>query len=94
MRKKAVALKYDPTLGPQSGDSPMVTAKGGGYVAEEILRRAAEAGVYIHEDADLVEVLSKVELGSEIPESLYEAVARVLAMVYQFNNDFDGKDSS
>lgn len=89
MRKKAVALKYDPKLGPQSGESPMVTAKGAGYVAEEILRRAAEANVYIHQDEDLVEVLSKVDLGSEIPESLYEAVARVLAMVYQFNKDFD-----
>ena len=89
MRKKAVALKYDP-LGPQNGESPMVTAKGAGYV-KEILRRAAEANVYIHQDEDLVEVLSKVDLGSEIPESLYEAVARVLAMVYQFNKDFDGK---
>ena len=54
------------------------------------MRRAAEAGVYIHEDQDLVEVLSKVDLGAEIPESLYEAVARVLALVYQFNGDFEG----
>ena len=85
-----MALKYDPKLGQQNGESPMITAKGAGYVAEEILRRAAEANVYIHQDEDLVEVLSKVDLGSEIPESLYEAVARVLAMVYQFNKDFDG----
>ena len=58
-------------------------------MAEEILRRAEEAGVYIHEDQDLVEVLSKVDLGAEIPENLYEAVARVLALVYQFNGDFE-----
>ncbi len=90
MRKKAVALKYDPKLGPQNGESPMVTAKGAGFMAEEILRRAKEAGVYIHEDKDLVEVLSKVDLGAEIPENLYEAVARVLALVYQFNGDFEG----
>ena len=63
MRKKAVALKYDPKLGPQNCESPMVTAKGAGYVAEEILRRAAEANVYIHQDEDLVEVLSKVDWG-------------------------------
>tara|TARA_Y100000589_G_scaffold289197_1_gene291168 strand:- start:1533 stop:1805 length:273 start_codon:yes stop_codon:yes gene_type:complete len=89
MRKKAVALKYDPKMGQQSGESPMVTAKGAGFVAEEILRRAKEAGVYIHEDQDLVEILSKVDIGAEIPESLYEAVARVLSLVYQFNKDFE-----
>lgn len=88
MRKKAVALKYDPSCNQKAYSSPEVVAKGAGYIAEEILKRAREAGIYIHEDTDLVELLSKIDVGAEIPEELYEAVARVLALVYQFNRDF------
>lgn len=90
MRKKAVALKYDPTQDRDYTKSPTVVAKGAGLIAEEILRRANESGVYIHQDTDLVELLSKVDLGAEIPEELYEAVARVLALVYKLNKDFGG----
>jgi len=77
--KKAVALKYE----PQKHAAPIVTAKGQGYVAEEILRRAAEAGVPIQEDASLVEVLSKLDLKQEIPPELYQIVAEILSFVYR-----------
>ena len=77
--KKAVALKYE----PQKHAAPIVTAKGQGYVAEEILRRAAETGVPIQEDASLVEVLSKLDLKQEIPPELYQIVAEILSFVYR-----------
>jgi flagellar biosynthesis protein len=86
-RKKAVALKYDQEVGRSEKAAPQVVAKGAGLVAEAILKKANEAGVYIHEDQDLVEVLSKVEIGAEIPDELYEAVAKVLAIVYRLNKD-------
>lgn len=61
----------------------MVVAKGKGAVAEEILKRAAENGVPVQEDASLVEVLSKLDLEQEIPQELYQLVAEVLSFVYR-----------
>lgn len=77
--KKAVALKYE----PETNAAPVVTAKGQGYLAEEILRRAQEHGVPIQEDASLVEVLSKLDLEQEIPAELYRLVAEILSFVYR-----------
>lgn len=77
--RKAVALKYNPEL----RSAPVVVAKGKGVVAEEILKRAAENGVPVQEDASLVEVLSKLDLEQEIPQELYQLVAEVLSFVYR-----------
>lgn len=85
-RKKAVALKYQPD-GKNKKTAPVVLAKGAGLLAEKILQLAKEANVYIHEDADMVEILAGLDLGSEIPEGLYEAVAKVLAVVYRLNQE-------
>ncbi len=80
-RPKAVALSYD----SDAGDAPRVVAKGAGYLAERILELAEEHGVEIYRDADLVEVLSKLDIDREIPEAMYQAVAEVLAFVYRLN---------
>ncbi|MCC2686442.1 MAG: flagellar biosynthesis-like protein [Paenibacillaceae bacterium] len=77
--KKAVALRYS----PEKDQAPVLTAKGKGRVAEEILRRAREHGVPIQEDASLVEVLSKLDLDQEIPPELYQLVAEVLSFIYR-----------
>ncbi|AIQ64472.1 FhlB domain-containing protein [Paenibacillus stellifer] len=77
--KKAVALKYT----PGETDAPVVVAKGRGYVADEILKRAKESGVTVQEDAALVEVLSKLDLDQQIPPELYQLVAEILSYVYQ-----------
>lgn len=82
--KKAAALKYD----PKTHKAPVVSAKGQGFVAEEIIRRAREHGVEIKEDPNLVEALSKLDLYSEIPEELYKAVAVILAELYKINEKF------
>ncbi|HEY8528595.1 MAG TPA: EscU/YscU/HrcU family type III secretion system export apparatus switch protein [Paenibacillaceae bacterium] len=78
-RKQAVALKYDPLVHA----APVVVAKGKGVVAEEILRRAREAGVPIQEDPSLVEVLSKLDIHQEIPPELYRLVAEILTFIYR-----------
>jgi flagellar biosynthesis protein len=80
-RRKAVALRY------QSGSdaAPKVVAKGAGLLADRILELAREHGVHVHEDPDMVEVLSKLNVDTEIPEALYRAVAEVLAFVYRLN---------
>lgn len=80
-RPKAVALRYD----HEATDAPRVVAKGAGYLAERILAIAEEHGVEIYRDADLVEVLSKLDIDREIPETLYKAVAEVLAFLYRLN---------
>ena len=72
----AVALHYD-------GDTaPTLTAKGKGEVARQILEIAREHNVPLHEDADLVQLLSRLDLGDEIPRNLYIAVAEVIAFAY------------
>jgi len=76
----AVALEY-------SGDgAPRVTAKGGGLVAENILRVAHEHDIPLHEDSELAGLLSKVELGDEIPSALYLAIAEVIAFAYSVSH--------
>ncbi|MCF6180116.1 MAG: EscU/YscU/HrcU family type III secretion system export apparatus switch protein [Geopsychrobacter sp.] len=82
--EQAVALNYN----HQSGSAPKVVASGRGAVAEKILAAARRAGVDIVEDADLLEVLGKVPVGQEIPAPLFQAVAEILAFVYQANNRF------
>jgi flagellar biosynthesis protein len=76
---RAVAVSYDPA---QVG-VPVVTAVGEGLVADEIIRRARDAGVPVTEDPALAAVLSQVEVGAVIPEELYTVVAEVLAYVYR-----------
>jgi flagellar biosynthesis protein len=77
-RDEAVALTYAP------GDSaPQVVAKGRGLLAREIISRAREAGVYVHESPELVSLLMQVDLDSHIPPQLYAAVAELLAWLYR-----------
>jgi flagellar biosynthesis protein len=60
-----------------------VVAKGRGPIADEILRRAREADVYVHESADLIGLLMQVDLDRHIPPALYVAVAELLAWLYR-----------
>lgn len=73
----AVALSYDKAAVPV----PRVVAKGRGQVGAAILALAAEHGVPIEENAALAEALAQVELGDDIPEALYRAVAEVLIFI-------------
>lgn len=76
----AVALKYD----AQSSGAPRVVAKGQGLIAAHIRQLAIAAGVPILERKPLARALYKmVEVGHEIPEQFYSAVAEILAYVYE-----------
>lgn len=76
-RQSAVALAYGTGMA-----SPRVVAKGKGDLAERIIARARESGVFVHESPELVNLLMQVDLDSHIPPELYQAVAEVLAFVY------------
>ena len=86
-KEKAVALLYD----KKRGAAPQVVASGSGLIAEKIIATAQEAGVFIREDPDLVELLAKVPVGEEIPAELYQTIAEVLAFVYSVNTKFKEK---
>lgn len=77
-RDEAVALAYS------KGDAaPRVVAKGRGLIAREIIDRAHEAGVFVHESPELVGLLMQVDLDARIPPTLYVAVAELLAWIYK-----------
>jgi flagellar biosynthesis protein len=78
-RKRAAALVYQTT---SADPVPRVIAKGYGTVAEMIVQRAQEAGLYVHTAPELVSLLMQVNLDSRIPPKLYEAVAEWLAWLH------------
>ena len=80
-KKTAVALTYETGTA-----APRVVAKGRGIIAEEIIKRAAEAGVYVHESPELVSLLMQVDLDDSIPPQLYIAVAELLAWLYRLES--------
>ncbi|QKS71453.1 EscU/YscU/HrcU family type III secretion system export apparatus switch protein [Paenalkalicoccus suaedae] len=82
-QNKAIALHYD----SNKDDAPTVKAKGQGYVADEILKRAREHDIPIQEDPSLVQMLSQLEINERIPENLYEVVAEVFSFVYQLDKE-------
>lgn len=79
---KAAAIEYE--RGSES--APKVTASGKGFIAEQILAIAFERGIKVREDAELVEILSLIEVDSPIPLEAFAAVAEILAYVYQAND--------
>lgn len=80
---KSAALRY-------SGiGAPRVVASGENAVAERIRDIARDNDVPLVQDAALTELLCALPLGDEIPETLYVAVAEVLAFVYRLNNELD-----
>ncbi len=78
---KAVALRE----GSQSGAHPRVLASGRGALAEQILQIAWANDIKVREDADLVEILSAIDVDSEIPIEAFAAVAEILSYVYRAN---------
>ncbi|QXI30126.1 EscU/YscU/HrcU family type III secretion system export apparatus switch protein [Pseudomonas vanderleydeniana] len=74
--RQAIALKYD---GQQA---PTLTAKGDEELAEAILKLARDYEVPIYENAELVKLLARMELGDSIPEELYRTIAVIIAFAW------------
>ena len=75
-RLEALALEYG------LNKTPRVTAKGHDYLARRIIEEAKKQGVYVAEDPQLLALLSKLDVGDEIPQDMYTAVAVILSWVY------------
>jgi flagellar biosynthesis protein len=82
LRTGAVALSLDP-----AGQAPVVVAKGYGAVAEAIVQRAKESGLYVHASLELVKLLMHVDLDSRIPPNLYVAVAEMLSWIHDLETE-------
>jgi flagellar biosynthesis protein len=74
----SIAIKYD----RENDHAPRVVAKGMRFKAEKIRELAKEYGVPIMKNVPLANALFRVDIGEEIPEELYDAVAEVLNFVY------------
>jgi flagellar biosynthesis protein len=77
-RRTAAALRYEGGSG-----APTVVASGKGHVADKIVEAARAAAVPVREDRLLAEALAALELGTEVPEELYAAVAEALVWAYR-----------
>lgn len=73
---EAVALEYG------RNKTPVVSAKGDGELAQRIVEEAKRQGVYVTEDPQLLAMLSRLDVGQEIPPDMFNAVAVILSWVY------------
>lgn len=82
--KLAAALKYE----EDGAVTPVVVASGRGEIAAKILDIAQREAVPVYEDASLVKLLASLEIGTEIPPELYQAVAQIIAFVWQIDKKY------
>jgi flagellar biosynthesis protein len=80
-RRRAAALRYEP-----GERAPTLTAAGAGHLADTIIKAARAAGVPVRQDPALVQALAGLELGAEVPEPLWRAVAETLAWAYRLES--------
>lgn len=76
---EAVALRYDAT----EDVAPKIVAKGSDALAAKMIEIAEAHGVPIHQDKNLVKILSLMDLNDEIPQNVYFAVAEILSFLYR-----------
>ena len=80
----AVALKYDSSI----SSAPLLIAKGQGYIALKIKEIAKANKVEIVENKELArQIYNMVNIGEEIPPELYQAVAEILAYIYNLKEE-------
>ncbi|MFA6941104.1 MAG: EscU/YscU/HrcU family type III secretion system export apparatus switch protein [Clostridiaceae bacterium] len=80
--KKAIALIYD-----ENYQAPVVLAKGMGYVADKIIKKAEENQVPIIIDQEMASLLTKVDIEDYIPEELYQAAAEILVFIMNMDKN-------
>ena len=82
--QQAVALAYE-----HGEFAPKIVAKGRGVVAEQIIARANEHGIFVHQSKELVSLLMRVDLDDHIPAELYQAIAELLVWLYALEHDYE-----
>ncbi len=80
---RAVALKYD----PNKNNAPVVIASGSGYIANKVVEIAEDNGVPIYKDDSLSILLSQLDIGSEIPDELFQAIVDIYVYFLNFKPD-------
>lgn len=78
--RQAIALRYD------GQKAPTLTAKGDDELAEAILAMAREYEVPVYENAELVKMLARMELGDSIPHELYLTIAEIIAFAWNLQS--------
>ncbi|WP_101760488.1 EscU/YscU/HrcU family type III secretion system export apparatus switch protein [Oceanicoccus sp. KOV_DT_Chl] len=81
-QKRAVSLQYD------GRNAPTVTAAGADELAEQIIEIARQHGIPLFENEALLQLLSEIGIGEEIPETLYLCIAQVIAFAYKIQGKF------
>lgn len=81
-RRQAIALQYD------GQSAPSLTAKGDDALAEAILALAREHEIPIYENAELIKLLARIELGEAIPEALYRCIAEIIAFAWHLQGKY------
>lgn len=74
--RQAIALTYD------GETAPILSAKGNDELAEAIIAIASAHEIPIYENAELVCLLARLELGEAIPEQLYRCIAEIIAFAW------------
>lgn len=82
LHQQAVAIAYE-----TGAYAPKVVAKGKGIIAEQIIAKAKEHKVFVHESKELVALLMQVDLDDHIPPELYLAIAEILAWLYRLETN-------
>ncbi|MDR1329108.1 MAG: EscU/YscU/HrcU family type III secretion system export apparatus switch protein [Oscillospiraceae bacterium] len=86
-RRRAAVLQYDPAR----DGAPVLTAYGEGSIAERLIGRAESLGVPVVPDEPLVTLLSRLDVGEEIPPELYEAVSGILLFIADMDKTYADK---
>lgn len=86
---KVTALRYD----PEKNNSPVIVAAGTGFVAQKILNVAEENGIPIYHDDSAATLLSKLQMGQEIPPELFQIVVNIYVSLLNMaeGNDVGGR---
>lgn len=84
--RQATALKY---AMEKENSAPVVIASGLGSVAQKIVDVAMENNVPIYEDDSLSTLLSQLEVGSQIPDELYQAIVEIYVYFLNFTLNSD-----
>lgn len=86
---KAVAVKK-----MEGVETPVLTAKGEGELAERLLEIAFAEGIKVRQDKDLTELLSSFDVESPVPLEALHAVSLILERVYQENQKLKDREST